>query len=201
MIGSEPKPAYADVGIERTVNLLGGEQTLHRRIANRLDAHSLLSQGMPSQALQHLVETTSMFAKRRVSLEKAIGVSLRTFQRTKERPDRALSSEQSGRTWKFAEILGRTIELFGSREDAELWLETPAMALDQKPIDLLSTPAGCSGRREDADRLAARRSAIRRGLELRRGQLSRRRTLELKREPRRLRRSRPCDCDSRGRSS
>lgn len=33
--------------------------------------------------------------------------------------------------------------MFGSQEEAEQWLERPAIGLDQRrPIDLLATPAG-----------------------------------------------------------
>jgi len=88
------------------------------------------------------------------SLEKALGISLRTYQRRKDAPDRRLSREQSGRIWKFAEILGRAIELFGSWAEAEEWLECPAMALEQrKPIDLLSTPAGVESVEDHLTRL------------------------------------------------
>ena len=39
-----------------------------------------------------------------------------------------------------AEILAKAL---GSQEDAEQWLERPAIGLDQRrPIDLLATPAG-----------------------------------------------------------
>jgi putative toxin-antitoxin system antitoxin component (TIGR02293 family) len=54
-----------------------------------------------------------------------------------------LSHEQSGRTWKLAEILAKATDVLGSREEAEQWLERPAMGLNQRrPIDLLATPAG-----------------------------------------------------------
>jgi putative toxin-antitoxin system antitoxin component (TIGR02293 family) len=50
---------------------------------------------------------------------------------------------QSGRAWKFADILAKATDVFGSQEVAERWLETPAISFDQRrPIDLLSTPAG-----------------------------------------------------------
>ncbi|HTW71259.1 MAG TPA: antitoxin Xre/MbcA/ParS toxin-binding domain-containing protein [Acetobacteraceae bacterium] len=133
-----------DVAISRTAALLGGRRTLHRRIRTRLEAHDLLRHGLPAQALQYLVDTVEILrAPHHGSLEKAVGISLRTYQRHKERPSRPLSREQSGRAWKFAEILGRAVALFGSKTEAEAWLERPAMALAQrKPIDLLSTPAG-----------------------------------------------------------
>ncbi len=56
--------------------------------------------------------------------------------------------------WKLAEILGRAIELFGSRAEAEAWLKRPALALEQRrPIDLLSTPAGVETLEEHLTRL------------------------------------------------
>lgn len=130
--------------ISRTVELLGGQHTLHRPVLNRLEAHDLLQQGLPGHALNHLVNRVDILrAPHHGTLEKAVGISLRTYQRRKDEPDKPLSPEQSGRTWKFAEILGRAIEVFGSLDMAQDWLERPAMALEQRrPIDLLSTPAG-----------------------------------------------------------
>lgn len=132
-----------DPMVERTVELLGGRATLHRPVRSRLEAHDLLREGLPGHALKHLVSNVVFLRARSETLEKAVGISLRTYQRRKDAPDRPLSLEQSGRAWKFAEILGRAIELFGTQAEAEQWLEQPAMALDQRrPIDLLSTPAG-----------------------------------------------------------
>jgi putative toxin-antitoxin system antitoxin component (TIGR02293 family) len=133
-----------DIAIGRTVELLGGQRTLRRRVRSRLEAHDLLRKGLPGHVLHHLVHHVSILRiPHHGSLEKAVGISLRTYQRRKDTLDRPLSPEQSGRTWKFAEILGRATELFGSQAEAEEWLERPAIALEQrKPIDLLSTPAG-----------------------------------------------------------
>lgn len=133
-----------EVGVGRTVRLLGGQRTLHRRIRSRLDAHDLLREGLPGHALRHLVGSVGILqSAQQGSMEKAVGISLRTYQRRKDNLDKPLSPEQSGRAWKFAEILGRASEVLGSQEEAEQWLERPAMALDgHKPIDLLSTPAG-----------------------------------------------------------
>ena len=74
---------------------------------------------------------------------KAIGMSLRTYQRHTSTAAKSLNAEQSGRTWKLAEILARATSVLGSKEDAEQWLEQPATGLDRRrPIDLLATPAG-----------------------------------------------------------
>lgn len=144
-----------DPEISRTVALLGGRRALHRQVRSRLEAHDLLQRGLPAQALQHLVSSVDILrVPHHGSLEKAVGISLRTYQRHKDAPDKPLSPEQSGRAWKFAEILGRAIALFGSRGEAEAWLERPALALEQRrPIDLLSTPAGVETLEEHLTRL------------------------------------------------
>ena len=98
--------------------------------------------GLPGRALRYLVDGLTVL-ETDASLERAIGMSLRTYQRRKAAPARPLNPEQSGRAWKFAEILSRATEVFGSQEEAEQWLERPAIGLDrQRPIDLLATPAG-----------------------------------------------------------
>lgn len=127
---------------EKVVGLLGGSRVLGRSPRTALDAHDLLVKGLPNKALDHLVSNfvTLQWA---TYVELAMGMSLRTYQRRKEVPAELLSQEQSGRTWKFAEILSRATDVLGSQEEAELWLERPAIGLDQRrPIELLATPAG-----------------------------------------------------------
>ena len=142
MVFAERKIEDTEIG--RTVELLGGRRTLHRSIQSRLDAHDLLREGLPGHALEHLVRYVSILrVPHHGNLEKAVGISLRTYQRKKDALGKPLSPEQSGRTWKFAEILARATEVFGSQNEAEQWLERPAIGLDQRrPIDLLSSPAG-----------------------------------------------------------
>lgn len=129
--------------IERTFALLGGEDTIGAPVRTTMEAHDLLMVGLPSQALLHLAKEVA-FLNVEINLDKAIGISVRTLQRRKNDGDAStLSVEQSNRTWKFAEILGRTTEIFGSQKDAEAWLNMPAIGLDQrKPIDLLATSVG-----------------------------------------------------------
>ncbi|MPY76327.1 MAG: DUF2384 domain-containing protein [Alphaproteobacteria bacterium] len=128
--------------LERVTALLGGRRVLHRVPRNTLDAHEMLLRGLPGQALSHLIGRLVILHKT-ASLEKAVGMSLRTFQRHRDAPAKPLNKEQSGRTWKFAEILALATTVFGSQEEAEQWLEQPAIGLEQRrPIDLLETPAG-----------------------------------------------------------
>lgn len=135
----------SEVGeIDRAAELLGGSRVLHRHLRNSLDVHEALSRGLPRKALTHLVSKVLVLGPQTV-LERGIGVSVRTSQRFKLTPDKPLSPEQSGRVWKFAEILAKATKVLGSQAEAEQWLERPAMALDQqRPIDLLATPAGAN---------------------------------------------------------
>ena len=143
MATSSPEaPTTEAVELRRVAALLGGARVLGQRVTDRLDAHEMLLQGLPGRALQHLIDNLAVLQKT-ASLERAVGMSLRTFQRHREMPAKPLSQDQSGRAWKFAEILARATSLFGSQRDAERWLEQPATGLNQRrPIDLLATPAG-----------------------------------------------------------
>ncbi|XKM38617.1 antitoxin Xre/MbcA/ParS toxin-binding domain-containing protein (plasmid) [Rhizobium ruizarguesonis] len=133
--------------------LLGGSRILARRLTNVLDTHELLLHGLPASALNQLVGNLVVIAKNE-SLEKAVGMSLRTWQRRKDTPSKPLSQEQSGRAWKFAEILAKATDIFGSQAEAEQWLKRPAVGLNQhRPIDLLGTPAGIELVVDHLDRL------------------------------------------------
>ena len=128
--------------LQRIADLLGGTRILRHTVRSQLDAHDVLLQGLPGKALQHLIDRLSVLHKT-ASLEKAVGMSLRTFQRRRGAPAKRLSQEQSGRAWKFAEVLAKATSVFGSQIEAEQWLERPAVGLEQRrPIDLLATQPG-----------------------------------------------------------
>jgi putative toxin-antitoxin system antitoxin component (TIGR02293 family) len=139
----EREAAVAEVArLQQVAKLLGGAKVLRHRLRNSLDAHEMLLQGLPGKSVIYLLASLSSL-QGKASVEKALGMSLRTFQRRKDAPAKPLNQEQSGRTWKFAEILAKATGVFGSQEEAEQWLERPAMGLDQRrPIDLLATLAG-----------------------------------------------------------
>ncbi|WP_454652087.1 type II RES/Xre toxin-antitoxin system antitoxin [Bradyrhizobium liaoningense] len=122
--------------------LLGGAATFRKMPQSALEAHEILLNGLPSKALLHFVDNL-VFLRWDDSFARAIGMSHRTYQRHTADNIRQLSPEQSGRAWKLAEILAKATAIFGSKDEAEQWLERPAIGLDQrKPIDLLATPAG-----------------------------------------------------------
>ncbi|MBO0734699.1 MAG: DUF2384 domain-containing protein [Methylocapsa sp.] len=127
--------------LKEVAELLGGRRVLHHRLNSALDAHEMLSKGLPGEALKTFIG--SLAIEKSGAFEKAIGMSLRTVHRHKDAPSRHLSGEQSGRIWKFAEIVAKATAVLGSKEEAENWLDRPAIGLNQRrPIDLLATPAG-----------------------------------------------------------
>lgn len=141
-LAKKSKLAGEAAELRQVARLLGGSRVLGQRLRNPLDAHEMLLRGLPGEALNHLIARLVTLPKSD-SLEKAVGISLRTFQRHQEAPAKKLSQEQSGRAWKFAEILAHAIAVFGAQEEAEAWLQRPATGLNQRsPIDLLATPAG-----------------------------------------------------------
>jgi putative toxin-antitoxin system antitoxin component (TIGR02293 family) len=129
------------VEIAKVTELLGGQQVLRRQLQDPLEAHEMLVRGLPGKALTHLVENLVVLSWDD-SFATAIGMSLRTYQRHAAAGTKLLTQEQSGRTWKLAEILAKATDVFGSREAAERWLEHPAIGLKRRPLDLLATPAG-----------------------------------------------------------
>jgi putative toxin-antitoxin system antitoxin component (TIGR02293 family) len=133
--------AALNSSLQKTLELLGGRKILGSAVESELDAHELLHHGLPRAALNSLVDNLHVISVDEAS--EALGVSVRTLQRHKNTPAEHLDVQQSGRTWKFAEILAKATRVLGSQDEAELWLKRPAIGLDrQRPVDLLTTPAG-----------------------------------------------------------
>lgn len=146
------RSALPDPDVARTVAILGGPAVVGKRLLTRMEAHDYVSRGLPAEVLVRLVGGTPALAVK-ANLDNALGISERTLQRRASRKGAVtgqaatktahLSSDQSNRLWKFAEIMGRAVEIFGSKAAAEAWLLRPAIALDQRrPIELLSSPIG-----------------------------------------------------------
>ena len=125
----------------RSCDFLGGKKYWRHRLASRSDVHSAIVRGIPYASLLFLVE--QMTELEDVEIARALGISARTLRRQSEAPDRTMPADLASKTWLFAETLAKATQVFGSKEDAELWMSRPAMGLDgQKPIDLLQTVQG-----------------------------------------------------------
>ena len=123
-------------------DLLGGNNAFRKGQSPRtyLEAHDELVHGLPGLSLGYLIDHLEHLAWSDV--EKAIGISLRTYQRLKT-DSKPLSHDQSSRAWKFAEVLASATAVFGSRQKAEQWLGAPATGLEgHRPVDLLATQTG-----------------------------------------------------------
>ena len=139
---SEAQQASFEAGdVNHVATLLGGYRVLKHALNGPLDAHEMLLAGLPGEALTYLERSLKFLDA--AAFEKAIGMSVRTVQRRKADPSQSLNTEQSNRTWKFAEILAKASDIFGGQGPAEQWLERRAVGLDgRRPIDLLATQAG-----------------------------------------------------------
>ncbi|WP_102958562.1 type II RES/Xre toxin-antitoxin system antitoxin [Mangrovicella endophytica] len=128
--------------ISRIVQLLGGDRVIKAELRSSMDTHRLLKEGLPGRSVEHLIGSLKV-AHAPDKVARALGMSVRTVQRLKSAPAKTVSTEVSGRTWSFAQVLAQATEVFGTQEEAERWLESPAVAFDgAKPIDLLDTPTG-----------------------------------------------------------
>ncbi|MBZ9741188.1 MULTISPECIES: antitoxin Xre/MbcA/ParS toxin-binding domain-containing protein [unclassified Mesorhizobium] len=142
-----------DTEFEKLVDLLGGPNVLGHSVSSPIEAHEMILNGIPSQALEKLVTHLAVI-NLADTFEAAFGMSERTFQRHKSDHSRTLSKEQGSRTWNFARILTKATSVLGSQAEAEKWMIRPAMGLDnRRPIDLLTTAAGTELVQEFLDRL------------------------------------------------
>ena len=125
----------------RSYDFLGGRRYWRRRLASRSDVHLAIVKGIPYGALLFLVGQLKELEESEIA--KALGISARTLRRQSDAPEKTMPADLASKAWLFAETLAKATEVFGSKDEAELWMSKPAMGLDgQKPIDLLQTVQG-----------------------------------------------------------
>jgi putative toxin-antitoxin system antitoxin component (TIGR02293 family) len=124
---------------QRVAKMLGVVRLFKGNAGSAVAVHEALHAGLPRRALLRAIPDGMPVP----SLLPVFGISLRTFMRLKNDPDKLLDAEQSGRVWQFAELFANAEEVLGSHQRAVDWMMTPAMALEnRRPIDLLTTPVG-----------------------------------------------------------
>ncbi|MDE4063968.1 antitoxin Xre-like helix-turn-helix domain-containing protein [Phaeobacter gallaeciensis] len=129
-----PVPAELKNEAMRAFDLLGGCKVMNRNVHSSLDAHDLIIEGIPSQALLHLVDGVRVLMVDDV-LNKTIGMSLHTLQRrTAEASGKPLSTAQSSRAWRFAKIFAQATDVLGAQQAAETWLLDRAIAVSQRLV-------------------------------------------------------------------
>lgn len=98
--------------------------------------------GISVAALTAFAESLQMFSSDYL-LMTLTGLSERTLQRRQQNPAEPLSSEQSARAFRGAQILEQAIRVIGTPALAEAWMSKPAIGLDgKKPIDLMDNSIG-----------------------------------------------------------
>jgi putative toxin-antitoxin system antitoxin component (TIGR02293 family) len=139
-LGKEALLPALSLGRVTAVDLSKISELLHLSSTKTLlDMHKQLREGLEVRSVKHLIGTLSAIPRNEALT--AFGVSWRTIERKARK--KPLSPEQSGRVFKFAEVLAKATDVFGSQEEAEAWLSRPAVGLNrQRPIDLLETAAG-----------------------------------------------------------
>jgi putative toxin-antitoxin system antitoxin component (TIGR02293 family) len=141
----EMRPIVWDMELDEPVtifDLMGGNEVLEQAVDSDLDWHEMIKVGLPTGSLHFMTEKVGLLSDER-NFKIAFGMSSRTSQRKKAGAVERLSPQQSGRAWKFAEVLAKATDVFGSQDKAEAWMTQPAMALDRKtPLELLDTAAG-----------------------------------------------------------
>lgn len=95
-------PATTGGELQKVAALLGGAKVLSCPLASPLDAHELLLDGLPASALDRLVGQLLIIGETK-SLEKAVGMSLRTWQRRTELIAWRLDQAAHAPTWDSGE--------------------------------------------------------------------------------------------------
>jgi len=127
--------------ISAVADLLGGKDVFNPLPKSELEAHQSLNKGLPRLAVRHFL--SHLGELRGETVTHALGMSLRTTQRHRDTPEKPLTQDQGSRIWVLATILNRLRQALGTFDEAQRWIVTPAMALNQmRPIDLLSTAPG-----------------------------------------------------------
>jgi putative toxin-antitoxin system antitoxin component (TIGR02293 family) len=120
---------------------LGGKRILRRDVTSELELAEAVRAGLPSTALDHLLDELAAWGASQVEVYRVVG-SARTLQR-KRTARTALSADESDRLARLARLLVRAEEAIGDDEKAHRWLARPNRALGgQRPLTLLDSDAG-----------------------------------------------------------
>jgi putative toxin-antitoxin system antitoxin component (TIGR02293 family) len=119
--------------------VLGGEFLLERSFAKSGALAELVREGVPVRALMLLAERLDLS---QAEIADKIGIPLRTLTR-RMASDARLTSAESDRTVRLAQVFATAVETLGSGEHAADWLKTPNRALrGGAPLDQLDTDPG-----------------------------------------------------------
>lgn len=106
-----------------------------------LMAHDLVTKGVSVAAAKQVMGAFNIIKE--AQIYDVLGISAKTMQRRSTSAARTLDPNASDRTLRLVSVTSLAIDVLGSQEAAERWLESPAIGLDRrKPIDLLQSSEG-----------------------------------------------------------
>lgn len=127
----------AETGLT-AASVLGGEAVLHTLPHSVLDWIAVVRQGISAGALDSVVQALGIG---QAELARALDIPERTLARRKK--EGVLSSEESGKIVRLAQVMERAVEVFEDEQAAMRWLKSSNPALGgNSPLSLLDTELG-----------------------------------------------------------
>lgn len=99
---------------------------------------SLTRKGLPRRTVDNLAHALGMSVG---EIARLLPISLRTLQRYQNK--QLLDKDLSDHLIQITKVFARAVEVFGTQQQAALWLKSPIMALGNvRPIEMLDTSTG-----------------------------------------------------------
>lgn len=119
-------------------SVLGGEPVLHALPRSVLEWIALVRRGISAGAVDAAVRVMGIGQS---ELARALDIPERTLARRKK--EGVLSSDESGKMVRLAQVIERAVEVFEDEQTAMGWLKSPNAALGgSSPLSLLDTELG-----------------------------------------------------------
>ncbi|OGB30354.1 MAG: antitoxin [Burkholderiales bacterium RIFCSPLOWO2_12_FULL_61_40] len=119
-------------------SVLGGEPVLHALPRSVLEWIALVRLGISAGAVDAAVRVMGIGQS---ELARALDIPERTLARRKK--EGVLSSDESGKMVRLAQVIERAVEVFEDEQTALAWLKSPNAALGgSSPLSLLDTELG-----------------------------------------------------------
>lgn len=127
--------------LSAVTELLGGRRVFRELPTTGIALHEAIRRGFPVRALVYMLDHTTHIPRSKFAA--AVGANVYTARQRALSSTARLNQNQSARLWRLARVLRQAAEVLGGRDEAERWLCSPALALEQRaPIDLLRTAVG-----------------------------------------------------------
>lgn len=113
---------------------------LHR-VRTAIETHDLVKRGVPVSDARQLLRALEIISEG--EFYEVLGINPRTMERRAETGKKTLDRNSSDNVLRLVSVMEQAILVLGSQAEAERWLTSPAIGLDQrKPIELLQSTEG-----------------------------------------------------------